>query len=184
MFKRNQYAPATIKMVPVSHIHAYLVCQQKKRKERKKEFLCLTFGAENQKSQEVNTKLTKMKQPCKMQNDRWEHYWASPLKNLHTPVVGMCGLADQSYVHKQKVVGSSPVTVNVLCPWVRHLPIITPLNPGVQTGTGNAGTVTGSLWRCSEPPTMEKMSLAQFVSRRRWAPRPVLTGWKFTLPPL
>ena len=36
----------------------------------------------------------------------------------------MCGLADQWRVHKQKVVGSSPVMVNVLCPWVRHFTII------------------------------------------------------------
>ena len=45
--------------------------------------------------------------------------------------VDACGLADQCWIHKQKVVGSSPVTVNVLCPWVRHLTIITPLYPGV-----------------------------------------------------
>ena len=30
--------------------------------------------------------------------------------------MGVCGLADQCWVHKQKVVGSSPVTINVLCP--------------------------------------------------------------------
>ena len=29
---------------------------------------------------------------------------------------GVCGLADQYRGHKQKVVGSSPVTANVLCP--------------------------------------------------------------------
>ena len=37
-----------------------------------------------------------------------------------TPVlhhcVGACGLEDHCWVHKQKVVGSSPITVNVLCP--------------------------------------------------------------------
>ena len=31
-------------------------------------------------------------------------------------VVGTCGLADQCWVHKQKVVGASSVMVNVLCP--------------------------------------------------------------------
>ena len=33
-----------------------------------------------------------------------------------------CDLADQCWIRKQQVVGSSPVTVNVLCPWARHLP--------------------------------------------------------------
>ena len=32
--------------------------------------------------------------------------------------VSACGLADQCWIHKQKVVDSSPVTVKVLCPWV------------------------------------------------------------------
>ena len=31
-------------------------------------------------------------------------------------LVSMCGLADQCWIHKQKVGGSSPVTVNMLCP--------------------------------------------------------------------
>ena len=30
--------------------------------------------------------------------------------------VGVCGLADQWWVRKHKVVGSSPITANVLCP--------------------------------------------------------------------
>ena len=30
--------------------------------------------------------------------------------------LGACGPADQCWIHKQKVVGSSPVTVNVLGP--------------------------------------------------------------------
>ena len=50
-------------------------------------------------------------------------------------------------------------------------------------GTGNAGKVT----RCGggvASPTQRKMSLAQFASRGRWAPRPVFTGRKFTLPRL
>ena len=44
---------------------------------------------------------------------------------------GHDGLADQCWVHKQKVIGSSPIKVNVLCPSVRQFTIITPLNPGV-----------------------------------------------------
>ena len=39
----------------------------------------------------------------------------APDINVHY-YVGACGLADQCSVHKQKVVGSSPVMVNVLCP--------------------------------------------------------------------
>ena len=52
---------------------------------------------------------------------------------IHIPYIltGACGLADQCWVHKQKIVGSSPVTVKVLCPWVRHFTIITPLDLGV-----------------------------------------------------
>ena len=73
-------------------------------------------------------------------------------KSIYTLNVG---LTDQCWVHKQKVLGSSPVTV--LCPWVRHLTIITPLSPGVYMGTGNAGKVIGSWWiRCSEPHTTGK----------------------------
>ena len=34
----------------------------------------------------------------------------------YAELLGACGLADQCWIHKQKVVGSSPVTVNVLCP--------------------------------------------------------------------
>ena len=60
--------------------------------------------------------------------------------------VDTCGLADQHRVHKHKVVGSSPVTANMLSPWVSHFTIITPLDPGVWLGTGNGGKVTGSLW--------------------------------------
>ena len=40
-------------------------------------------------------------------------------------------LANQCWIHKQKVVGSSLVTVNLLCPCVRYLTIITPLHPYV-----------------------------------------------------
>ena len=49
--------------------------------------------------------------------------------------------------------------------------------------TGNAGKVTGSLWRrCSEPHTMENESgpIRFERERGRWAPRLVFTGWKFT----
>ena len=70
--------------------------------------------------------------------------------------VGKCGLADQCWLHKQKVVGSRPGMVDV-CPWVRHFAIITHLDPGVELGTGNDGAVTGLLWkRCSDPHTTEK----------------------------
>ena len=34
----------------------------------------------------------------------------------HINFVSACGLADQCWVHIQKVVGSSPVTAIVLCP--------------------------------------------------------------------
>ena len=36
------------------------------------------------------------------------------LNSIHS--VGTCGLADQCWVHKQKVLGSSPITANMLCP--------------------------------------------------------------------
>ena len=64
----------------------------------------------------------------------------------------MYSLEDQCLAHKQKVVGSSLVTANVLCPWVRYLTIITPLNPGVHMNSGSAGKVRR---RCSEPHTTE-----------------------------
>ena len=35
-------------------------------------------------------------------------------------LVGICGLADQWWVYKHKVVDLSPVLVNRLCPWVKH----------------------------------------------------------------
>ena len=79
--------------------------------------------------------------------------------NISYILIGACGPADQCWVHKQKAVGSSPVTVKVLCSWIRHFNILTPLNPGVEMGTGNAEKVTGSLWRrCSEPHTTENES--------------------------
>ena len=48
-----------------------------------------------------------------------------------SPDARVCGLADQCWVHKQTVVGSSPVTANVLCLRVRYFTIFTPLDPGV-----------------------------------------------------
>ena len=58
-------------------------------------------------------------------------------------LVGECGLVDECWVHKQKVVGSSPVMANMLCPWVRHFTSITPLDP--ETYTDNTVKVTGLL---------------------------------------
>ena len=87
-----------------------------------------------------------------------------------------CGLADQRWVHLQKLVDSSPITVNVLCPLVRHFTISTPLDPGIKMGTGNIGMVTGLLWRrCIEPNTTENKS-SPFVTRGR--SRPVFTLWR------
>ena len=97
-------------------------------------------------------------------------------------LMGTCGLANQCWVHKQKSVGSIPVTVKVMCSWIRHFNIFTPLDPSVKMGTGNAEKVTGSLWRrCNELVSHNgKWVWPQIVSRGRWAPLPVVTGWKFT----
>ena len=46
-----------------------------------------------------------------------------------------CSLANQCCIRKQKVVGSSPVTVNMLCPRVRHFTLITPLDPDLEMVT-------------------------------------------------
>ena len=71
-------------------------------------------------------------------------------------LMGACGLADQCWVHKQKAVGSSPITVKVMCSWISHFNICTPVDPGVKMGIDNAEKVTGSLWRrCSKPHTTE-----------------------------
>ena len=37
------------------------------------------------------------------------------------PIVGMCDLADQCWALKRKIVGSSPVTANLLCPLIEPL---------------------------------------------------------------
>ena len=89
------------------------------------------------------------------------------------------GLVDQCWVHKQKVVSSSPITVNVLCPWVRHFTTkCTSLDPGVTMGTDIAGKVTDLLWRrCMKPNG--KLSLAH--SFQEGDGRTVFTGWKLTL---
>ena len=64
--------------------------------------------------------------------------------------MGACGLADQCCVHKPRFINGY---------------------------TGNAGKVTGSLRAGgAASPTQREKSLDQFVSRERWAPRPVFTG--------
>ena len=83
--------------------------------------------------------------------------------------MGTFGLADQCWVHKYKNVGVSPITGNMLCHWVRHLTIITLLDPGVQVGTSCVGKVTGLWKRCFEPHTTKKIVWA-ICFERRWAP--------------
>ena len=57
------------------------------------------------------------------------HYFPlTPSINFTLSPVGACESGGLVLVHKQKVVGLSPITVNVLCPWVRHFTIITPLD--------------------------------------------------------
>ena len=46
----------------------------------------------------------------------------------------LCGLADLCWVHKQKVVGLSPIMVNVSCPWVTHFGIIYSSRPRCING--------------------------------------------------
>ena len=83
--------------------------------------------------------------------------------------MGMCGLEDQCWVQEQR--DSSSVMVNVLCLWVRHFTISSPLDPDVLMGTANAGKVTGSLWRMySEPDTTEKWVWPILLEREMGAP--------------
>ena len=81
------------------------------------------------------------------------------------------GLADQCWVHKQKVVVAK-VTVKVLCHWVRHFTI----KRERQCWEGNKLVV--EVKRASH--NGNESGPIRFL-RGRCAPRPVFTSWKFYL---
>ena len=64
----------------------------------------------------INIPFSKEKHPILTKLGAFYNIWPKIHPTFGPKNVGACGLADQCWIHKQKVVGSSPVTVSVLCP--------------------------------------------------------------------